>query len=383
MTKKSTKAPLRTAAALLFSALTLWTVSALAGTTSFRGAVNVLREETIPLALLHYTLGDYEASPELSFDAALALSFSPILCSAKSEVAEAWSAELQLPPSKDANGEDDEGTVLSPEAAQRPETQHADNGVPSRTLRPSDPSGYVVYGKTYINNGSDCALNVSDLKGDFSAKCPSDGPQVLIVHTHGTEAYTMPTGEEYLPSDEYRTLEEEKNMLRIGDEIASVLTQQGLTVLHDRTLHDYPNYSGAYNRSSATVQQYLEDYPSLLYVLDVHRDAVEDENGRSYKLLCAEEPTAAQMEFVLGTSGGGLTHDGWRENLKLACAVQDTILKDYPTLMRPIVLRNSRYNQHLTPGSLLIEVGTAGNSLDEALTSARIFAEGFAKTVLG
>ncbi|MBR7146396.1 MAG: stage II sporulation protein P, partial [Oscillospiraceae bacterium] len=267
------------------------------------------------------------------------------------------------------------------EPSSLPTLRHADNGVPSRTLRPAGSEGYVIAGKTYISNASSCELSPADRTGDLP-DCPTDGPQVLIVHTHATESYTMPAGEEYVPSDEWRTLEEDKNMLRIGDEMAAVLTEQGLSVLHDRTLHDYPNYSGAYNRSLATVERYLEQYPSILYVLDVHRDAVEDEKGQSYKLLCAEEPRAAQMEFVLGTPGGGAAHENWKENLKLACAVQETVLADYPTLMRPIIVRNSRYNQHLTPGSLLIEVGTAGNSLDEALTSARIFAEGFAKTVL-
>ena len=88
-----------------------------------------------------------------------------------------------------------------------------------------------------------------------------------------------------------------------------------------------------------------------------------------------------QLEFVIGSNGGGLSHDLWRENLKLACAVQETLYKDYPTLMRPVTVRNSRYNQHMTTGSLLVEVGTAGNSLEEAVNAARLFAAGFAKTI--
>lgn len=191
----------------------------------------------------------------------------------------------------------------------------------------------------------------------------------------------MPVGEEYAPSDNHRTLESEKNMLRIGDEIAEVLTAKGISVVHDRNLYDYPNYSGAYNRSLASIENYLAQYPTISFVLDVHRDAVEDADGNEYKLLCAEEPNAAQLEFVIGSDGGGLSHDKWRENVKLACAVQENLLAQYPTLMRPIVVRNSRYNQHMTTGSLLLEVGTAGNSLEEAIVAARIFAEGFAETI--
>ena len=103
--------------------------------------------------------------------------------------------------------------------------------------------------------------------------------------------------------------------------------------------------------------------------------------GQQFKLLCGEDKNAAQLEFVIGSNGGGLSHDLWRENLKLACAVQETLYKDYPTLMRPVTVRNSRYNQHMTTGSLLVEVGTAGNSLEEAVNAARLFAAGFAKTI--
>lgn len=292
----------------------------------------------------------------------------------------AWSSELQQPPKAEHDGEDDEGTVLS-DPKEPGEVMVTENGVPSRTLRPSDPAGYTVVGNVYINNASDASLSASQLSGDFAATLQESGPQVLIIHTHGTEAYSMPAGEEYAPSDNHRTLESEKNMLRIGDEMADTLTANGISVLHDRNLYDYPNYSGAYNRSLASIESYLAQYPSISFVLDVHRDAVEDAGGNEYKLLCAEEPNAAQLEFVIGSNGGGLSHDKWRENVKLACAVQENLLAKYPTLMRPIVVRNSRYNQHMTTGSLLIEVGTAGNSLEEAVIAARIFAQGFAETI--
>ena len=134
-------------------------------------------------------------------------------------------------------------------------------------------------------------------------------------------------------------------------------------------------------RSLASIESYLQKYPSISFVLDVHRVAVQDANGQQFKLLCGEDKNAAQLEFVIGSNGGGLSHDLWRENLKLACAVQETLYKDYPTLMRPVTVRNSRYNQHMTTGSLLVEVGTAGNSLEEAVNAARLFAAGFAKTI--
>ncbi len=373
----------RIAAAALLTALTLWTVSVAATAHSLSAAAERLREEvSVPLALLRFEMGSEERGGALSPGAALALGFTPMLDGARGEVTEAWSSELQLPPSGDGDTEDLEGTVLTAPEKGSEVLHAADNGVPSRTLKASDPSGYTVFGNVFINNGSACTIDESKLSSDFSAKCGAQAPQVLIIHTHGSEAYTMPAGEEYAASDDHRTTDTEKNMVRVGDEIERVLTEAGLGVVHDRELYDYPNYSGAYNRSLAAIEKYREQYPGIVYILDVHRDAVEDSAGNEYKLLCEEEPNAAQLEFVIGSSGGGLEHDRWQENLNLACAVQETLRADYPTLMRPITVRNSRYNQQVTTGSLLIEVGTAGNSLDEALNAARLFARGFAETVL-
>lgn len=382
--KKNFRCAQRLALAFVLSAATLWTVGAAATARDLSDAAEQLRRKTpLALSLLRFEMGREDAEDGLSPGAALALSMTPVLSGARSEVMQAWSSELQLPPEETADTEDNEGTVLADPKQGDAVRRGADNGVPSRTLRVGDPSGYTVLGNVYINNGSKCTLEAGGLTGDFAAKCPVEGPQVLILHTHGTEAYTMPEGEEYTPSDYRRTLEEDKNMLRVGDEIERVLTEAGLGVIHDRGLYDYPNYSGAYNRSLAAIEKYRAEYPSITYILDVHRDAVEDSSGNEYKLLCAEEPGAAQLEFVIGSPGGGLEHENWLENLKLACAVQETLYARYPTLMRPVTVRNSRYNQQVTTGSLLIEVGTAGNSLDEALSAAALFAGGFADTVLG
>ena len=122
---------------------------------------------------------------------------------------------------------------------------------------------------------------------------------------------------------------------------------------------------------------------TISFVLDIHRDAISDGQGNMYKVVSnVAGVNAAQMTFVIGTDGGGLEHPQWRENLKLAAAVQQNLLEDYPTLMRPITVRNSRYNQHVTTGSLLVEMGAAGNSLDEALLSARLLGQALAETIL-
>lgn len=176
----------RIAFAAALTALTLWTVGVAATAHSLSDAAERLRQETaLPLALLRYEMGGEEAD-ELSLGALLALSLTPILADARSEVTQAWSSELQLPPDETKpDTEDHEGTTLSDAQTGETVPRGADNGVPSRTLRVGDPSGYTVLGNVCINNGSKCTLDASQLTGaPAAAECPADGPQVLIVHTH-------------------------------------------------------------------------------------------------------------------------------------------------------------------------------------------------------
>ncbi len=385
----------------LLALSTLWAVAFAAPFGNIGEAARMLSalwpgETERALALLRFERGDFREAGALSLPALLALHATPLLLAPRDEITDAWAAqpreETAQPPERADERSDTAAPApitAAPDAAAQPEETPLppitvrDNGVRATTLHPADAEGYLVCGNVYVHNVSAAPLALTDLGADFTAKLTDDKPQVLIVHTHGCEAYTMPEGEEYEESDDHRTLDERYNVLRVGDELARVLEAEGVGVVHDRTLHDYPSYSGAYNRSLATVESWREKYPSITYVLDVHRDAVADTDGRQYKLLCAEEPDAAQLEFVIGTDGGGAEHPRWRENLKLACAVQSTLLAKYPTLLRPITVRNSRYNQHVTTGSLLLEVGTAGNSLEEALNAARLFAEGFAETIKG
>ena len=385
MQKNRTRRAARTFCSLSLAAATLWGVSVTAPAQDARSALRALRQGgELGVMLLKWERGGAETDT-FSAPVSLALRMTPLLREGEESIAQAWSAELEQPPADSGSGEDaaqddEEGTVLS-QPVTTGELKVTENGVTARTLRPSDPSGYTVCGNVYINNGSRAALDASMLSGGYAASLGAQGPQVLIIHTHATESYTMPPGAEYEASDTFRTTDTRCNMVRIGDEMAQVMSEAGLGVVHDRTLHDYPSYSGSYDRSLKAIEDYLAEYPTISFVLDVHRDAVQDANGNQFKLLCGEDKNAAQLEFVIGSNGGGLSHDLWRENLKLACAVQETLYQDYPTLMRPITVRNSRYNQFKTTGSLLVEVGTAGNSLEEAVNAARLFAAGFAETI--
>ena len=380
----------RGAAALVVSGVVLWLVAVTASSPTAREAMTALgREGGFALALLESQLGRWE--DPLPAQTALAISQSPLLLAGREQVlalrrqAETDDGPDQTEPLPEPETPEDPPLPEEPPAPPAdPTAPFADNGVPARTLVPSSEAGYTVAGNVYINNRSDRTFGADIFDGTFSAALSKDeGPQVLILHTHGSEAYTMPPGLEYEPTSECRTTDCTCNVVRVGDELAGVLEAAGLTVVHDTTLHDYPEYSGAYDRSLTAAKAYLEQYPSIQFILDVHRDAISDGNGGMYKVVSdVAGQNAAQLSFVVGTDGGGLEHPLWQENLKLAAAITQCLAEDYPTLMRPITVRNSRYNQHLTTGTLLVEVGAAGNSLDEALLSARLLGNALAEVIL-
>ena len=360
--------------ALTAAAGTLWAAAVTAGTTTAGESAAALRA-ALPVTALKWDLVDLRTGDSLSPVTVLALSQSPLLVSARSAVAELWSSEREERPAPDTHREE---IVTRPVEETPLEAPHApDNGVAARTLVPTGTTGYTVCGKVYISNSTEHVLSAEDLSAPFAAELTGEGgPQVLILHSHGSEAYTPAEDDGIVWSGDHRTTDSRYNVVQAGDEITGVLSRAGISVLHDRTLYDYPNYSGAYDRSLAAIRTYQAQYPSLRFVLDIHRDAIEDAQGNEYKVVASVgEETAAQMTLVIGSDGSGLEHPDWMENLKLAAALQQDILTEYPTLMRPILLRNSRYNQHVSTGALLLEVGAAGNSPEEAALAARLFAE--------
>lgn len=202
----------------------------------------------------------------------------------------------------------------------------------------------------------------------------SDSPQILIIHTHSSEAYTPAGLDRYEESDTSRTEDTEFNIIRVGDELTALLEQAGLNVIHDRGIYDYPSYTGSYNRSGAAIEEYLAQYPDIAVVLDIHRDALAA-GEVVYKTMAEETGTcASQIMLLVGTDESGLEHPHWRRNLALALYLQAAVSEKYPTLMRPVDLVPQRYNQHLTTGLLIVEVGSSGNTLQEALAAIRLFA---------
>ena len=220
-------------------------------------------------------------------------------------------------------------------------------------------------------------LNIEDLlnqKADLSISDISK-PTILVYHSHTTEAYTLLDVGYYTKSLDLRSDDNSKNMVRVGDELVEYLEMQGFNVIHDTQIHD-ENYNGAYDSSRASIEKYLEEYPSIEITIDVHRDDITYENKTKVKPTATiNGKKAAKMMIISGCEYNSITNfPNWESNLRFNLAIQNSVEKMYPGLMRPILFAERRYNMFETKNSFLLEVGTDGNTLDEACYSARLFA---------
>ena len=249
------------------------------------------------------------------------------------------------------------------EPVTEPITEPATEPIPQSVDKPqfTDQDSALVE----VNNASGKTFQLGELLESPLNWDLADGqPRVLILHTHTSESY----GD---ASNNYRSLDADKNLLVIGKHIESLLTAAGIGVIHDTTVHDYPSYNGSYSHSRKSVQKYLEEYPTLTLVLDIHRDAMENSNGEQYATtMSVGGETSAQLMMVVGTNGSGLSHPNWEQNLSVAVKFHAQLERLYPGICRPISLRKQRFNQDLSGSAMLIEVGTAANTQQQALEAA-------------
>jgi len=268
----------------------------------------------------------------------------------------------------DPTGEDEESDSPAPSTT-------APEDIIPKTMVAGTSANYVTSGNVSLYNHTDYSIDIPALiESAPQLSAAGDGPKVLIYHSHATESYTMDGTDLYEPSGDHRTLDTNYNMVRVGEEMKAVFEAAGIGVVHDTTLYDYPSYNDAYTRSLAGVAENLEKYPSVVLCLDVHRDALIASDGTIYKVVAGTVDDCAQVMMVLGSDANGYPHPNWRVNLSLALSIQSALAEKWSTLARPVVLRESRFNQQLSTGSILVEVGTHGNTMQEAITAARLYA---------
>lgn len=372
---------LRRGVALGLALTAVWGVSLTADLKGVKEDLTALGEEpALAVSLMKSRLGELPGETRgLTGWGRLLLKGSPLLAAGEGAVLERRGGQEAPKGSGEPDlGDGEEDTDL-------PDLQPSDSGegIVEMTGRGKEGSLYLREGEIYVYNRTGQELDAS-LLGEGTVDVPlGEGPQILILHTHGSEAYSMTDGDTYEESDPYRTTDCTHNVVRVGEEMATVFRAYGFQVIHDTTLCDYPAYNGSYDRSKAVAEQWLEQYPSIKVVFDVHRDALVGSEGEVYKLVSEEAgQKVAQVMMVLGTDAGGADHPRWKDNLAFALKLQRNLVKGYSSLARPTVLRKGRYNQQLSPGSILVEVGGHGNTLSEAIAGGRLWADNVARTLL-
>lgn len=233
------------------------------------------------------------------------------------------------------------------------------------------------YKNIYLKNSTDLKVDIKSLIEEplkYKIKDNSTEPQILIIHTHATESFLSTTKDYYTEKDLTRTQDKNANMLLLGSIVTSKLKSAGFGVIHDQTLHDYPSYNESYSRAAKTITGHLKKYPSIKIVIDMHRDAISSGDTDKVKLTTEiSGKKAAQIMLVMGSQSGNVKNfPNWKENLKLAVRLQEKLETMYPSLARSISLMPKNYNESLTTGSMLIEMGTDGNSLEEVKYSAEL-----------
>ena len=236
----------------------------------------------------------------------------------------------------------------------------------------SSKNANVKYGNVFIKNTTSYDINPEkELEKRASLEIEDKSkPCVLIFHTHTTESYEMCDNGWYCADYATRSESEDRNMIRVGNEIEKQLVSAGFGVIHDKTVHDL-KYNGAYSRSRETVEKILEQNPTIQVVLDVHRDAIYQQNGTRIKPVCViNGKKSAQVMIITGCEDGDVENfPDWRQNLVFALELQRAAENKYEGLTRPVMFCNRKYNMDVTPCSLLLEFGSDSNTLEEAVYS--------------
>ena len=229
---------------------------------------------------------------------------------------------------------------------------------------------------TMVKNLTSYKIDVDSLLNeDLTFDLNGNSIEAIIYHTHTTESYTQSKDYRYEASGVYRTLNSNANMLRIGEELKKDLQKYGIGVYHDKTIYDYPDYNSSYSKAGKGIVENIKKYKNAKIVLDVHRDAISVNTEQYKPVVQIGDKKVAQFLLVIGTNQGGLNHPNWRENLKLALKIKKLADEKYPGLCRNVILRKERFNQQVTNGAMIVEMGATGNTVEEVLETSKYVSE--------
>ncbi len=237
----------------------------------------------------------------------------------------------------------------------------------------------------FVNNHANLNIDFNQiLNQNVNFKLEKENtPKVLVMHTHTSESYMDKDQGFYYKNTSFRSTNSRRNILLVGEAICSSLENNGIKTIHNSKYHDTPMFTGSYRRSAETVSKILEKNPSIKIILDIHRDTIEYKDKRKVKpTFKINNKKAAQIMIIAGCDKNkNLNHPNWEQNLSFALKLQKKIEDLYPGMTRPLLFTNARYNQHLTSGSILIEVGSDANTLEEAVYSGSLLGIAIARMI--
>ncbi len=268
------------------------------------------------------------------------------------------STENEVPQVEQNQEEDTESPTIETNVATNVQTEIV-------TQNPIAENNNVEINGVKIKNETSFEINENIINTELNI----NKNNILIFHTHTCESYTPTEQYNYQQTGNFRTTDLNFSVARVGDELANYLMGYVFNVVHDKTYHDYPAYTGSYTRSKATVEGILQSNPTDI-IIDLHRDAIGSKSNYDPRVKIGDD-VAAQLMFVIGTNGGGLYHPNWQTNLKFAIELQQKANEMYPGLFKTMIVRNSRYNQHLGKAATIIEVGSTGNTLEQCMNSMK------------
>lgn len=281
-------------------------------------------------------------------------------------------------------------TANEPPPAVAPPRPEVAGDVVRKTLTAGSADNFVelssgtVKNQSYLTNDELVTLSKQPLPFALDdVETRKTAPQVLIYHTHATESYQPYSCDWYDPTYSARNTDNSQNMVAVGDVLTEKLNAAGIMTIHDNTQHDNPSYTGAYDRSRVTIQQYLDEYPSIKVILDVHRDALQGDNVITAPQTEINGKPTAQLMIISCADDGSDALPNFRQNFTFASLIQQKMESKYPTSTRSILLDERFYNQDMSVGSLLVEVGGHGNTLEEAKNAIGLFAESLITVLAG
>lgn len=230
--------------------------------------------------------------------------------------------------------------------------------------------------KNELRNETKYKIDVDKLKNEelkFGLK--KKDTEVIIYHTHTTETYSKDKDFDYEASGEFRTLDKNANVVRVGEKIKECLEKNNVGVYHDTEYYDYPSYNLSYSKAGKAILNLVKKYSNAKVVLDIHRDALGTGDQIYRPVVNINGEDTAQILLVVGTNQGGLNHPNWRENLKFALKLQQVANEKYPGFCRYVSLRKERFNQQVSNGAIIVEMGATGNTMEEVLRAGELFSE--------